>query len=116
VLNVSHTLALEGSSNYAKILIEIFIQYTRLSPVLIGEHSHKFFRLAVDSRLEITVADQPIGIQAPSYKVYKYKLSDGLSVIFEVEVRIIRRFIRPGCAYEELEVERTDFLPQYWTN
>jgi hypothetical protein len=39
-------------------------------------------------------------------------LPEGLSVIFEVEVRIIRRFISPGFAYEELDIERTD--PQYW--
>jgi hypothetical protein len=65
--------------------------------------------------LEITFVGQPIGFQAPSYKVYKYELSEGMVVVFEVEVRIIRRLISPGYAYEELDIERTDFLPQYWT-
>ncbi|PNF43731.1 hypothetical protein B7P43_G14069 [Cryptotermes secundus] len=59
------------------------------------------------------IAGKPSGFQAPSYKVYKYELSEGLSVIFEVEVRIIRRFLGPGYLYE-LNIERTDFLPQYW--
>jgi hypothetical protein len=47
-------------------------------------------------------------------KIYKYELSEGLSVIFEVQVGITRRFISPGYLYEELNIERTDFLPQYW--
>jgi hypothetical protein len=116
VLNVSHPLALEGSSNYARELVERFLRkYTKLIPVLVGEHAHKFLRLAVDSRLEITVVGQPIGFQAPSYKVYKYELSEGMIVIFEVEVRIIRRLISPGYMYDKLEIERIDFLPQYWT-
>ena len=115
VLNVSHPVALEGSSKYARELVERFIRkYTKISPVLVGEHAYKFSRLAVDSRLEITFVGKPSGFQAPSYKVYKYELSEGLSVIFEVEVRIVRRFISPGYLYEELNIERTDFLPQYW--
>jgi hypothetical protein len=115
VLNVSHPVALEGSSRYARESVERFIRkYTKLSPVLVGEHAHKFSWLAVDSRLDITIADKPSGFQAPSFKIYKYELSEGLSVIFEVEVRIIRRFISPEYLYEELDKERTDFLPQYW--
>jgi hypothetical protein len=34
------------------------------------------------------------------------ELSEGLSVVFEVEVRLIRRFMAPGCMYEELHIER----------
>jgi hypothetical protein len=79
-----------------------------------GEHAHKFARLAVISRLEITFIGKPIGFQAPSYKVYKYEQSEGLCVIFEVEVRIIRSFISPDYLYEELDIERTDLHPQYW--
>jgi hypothetical protein len=117
VLNVSHPIALEGSSKYARELVERFLRkYTKLSPVLVGEHAHKFSRLAADSRLEITFVGKPIGFQAPSFKVYRYELSEGLCVIFEVEVRIIRRFISPGYCFEDLDIERTDFLPQYWAD
>jgi hypothetical protein len=114
VLNVSHPVAFEGSSKYAREIVERFIhKYTKLSPVLV-EHAYTFSRLAVDSRLEITFVGKPRGFQAPSFKVYKYELSEGLCVIFEVEVRIIRRFISPGYLYEELDIERTNPLPQYW--
>jgi hypothetical protein len=114
VLNVSHPAALDGSSRYARELVERFLRkYTNLSPVLVGEHAHKL-RLAADSRLEITFVGKPHGFQAPSYQVYKYELSEGLSVVFEVEVRIIRRFMAPGCMYEKLQIERIDYLPQYW--
>jgi hypothetical protein len=102
VLNVSHPAALEGSSRYARELVERFLcKYPNLSPVLVGEHAYKFLRLAVDSRLEITFTGKPSGFQAPSYKVYRYELSEGLCVIFEVEVRIIRRFVSPAAMYEE---------------
>jgi hypothetical protein len=84
--------------------------------VLVGEHAHKFLRLAADSRLEITFVGKLNGFQAPSYKIYRYELSEGLHVIFEVEVRIIRRFISPGFMYEELNIERIDCLPQYWAD
>jgi hypothetical protein len=114
-LNVSHPLALEGSSEYARKLVERFLsKYTKLNPVLVGDHAHKFSRLDIDSRLEIAFIGRPHGFQAPSYKVYRYEVSEGLCVIFEVEVRIILRFVSPGFMYEELDIERTDFLPQYW--
>jgi hypothetical protein len=111
VLNVSHPVAVEGSSRYARELVERFLRkYTKLSPVLVGEHAHKFLRLATDSRLEITFVGKPVGFQAPSFKVYKYELSEGLSVIFEVELRIIRRFVSPGYLFEELGIERIVFV------
>jgi hypothetical protein len=114
VLSVSHPVALEGSSRYARELVERFLRkYTKLSPVLV-EHVHKFSRLAADSRLEITFVGKPVGFQGPSFKVYRYESSEGLCVIFEVELRIIRRFISPGYCFEELDIERTDPFPQYW--
>jgi hypothetical protein len=115
VLNVSLPAALEGPGRYARELVERFLRkYTNLSPVLVEEHAHKFLILAADSRLEITFVGRPHGFQAPSYKVYRYELSEGLCVVFEVEVRIIRRFVAPGGMYEELQIERIDCLPQYW--
>jgi hypothetical protein len=78
VLNVSHPAALEGSSRYARELVARFLsKYTKLSPVLV-DHAHKFLRLAVDSRLEITFVGKPHGFQAPSYKVYRNEVSEGL--------------------------------------
>jgi hypothetical protein len=83
--------------------------------VLVGEHAHKFLRLAVNSRMEITFVGKPHGFQAPSHKVYRYELSEGLCVVFEVGLRVIRRFMARGVIYEELDIERIDSLPQYWT-
>jgi hypothetical protein len=35
------------------------------------------------------------------------------TVIFDVETKIIERFIAPGFEYSDLEIERTDYLPSY---
>jgi hypothetical protein len=68
VLNVSHPVALEGSSRYARELVERFLRkYTKLSPVLVGEYAQKFYRLAMDSRVEIIFVGKPVGFQAPSF-------------------------------------------------
>jgi hypothetical protein len=32
-------------------------------------------------------------------------------VLFEVEVRLVRRCVSPKCEYDNLEIERTDYLP-----
>jgi hypothetical protein len=84
VLNVSHPLALEGSSVYAKQLVKRFFQkYTRIDPALVEEHAHKFLRLAADSRLEIAFVGRPVGFKAPSYNIYKYEPAEALSVILK---------------------------------
>jgi hypothetical protein len=70
-------------------------------------------RLAADSRLEIAFVGRPVGFQAPSYNIYKYEPSAALSVLFEVEVRVIRRYINPEYEYVIVEIERTDYIPQY---
>jgi hypothetical protein len=116
VLNVSHPAASEGSGRYARELVERFLRkYTNLSHVLVREYTHKFLRPTVDSRLQITFVCKPHGFQAPSYKLYRCELSEGLCFVFEVEVTIIRRFVAPGGMYEELQIERIDCLPQYCT-
>jgi hypothetical protein len=33
--------------------------------------------------------------------------------VFEAEVRVIRRFINQEYEYNELDMERPDYLPQY---
>ena len=67
--------------------------------------------LVVDSRLEIAFAGRPKGFKVPNCKIYKYKHLEGLEVVFEVETRLIKRYIPIHCEFEVLEVERTDFLP-----
>jgi hypothetical protein len=69
VLDVSHPLALEGSSEDARELVERFLsKYTKLNPVLARDHVYKISRLAVDFRLEIAFIGKPHGFQAPFYK------------------------------------------------
>jgi hypothetical protein len=31
--------------------------------------------------------------------------------VFDIETRIVQRYITPGCTYKGLQIERTDFLP-----
>ena len=54
---------------------------------------------------------KPRGLKVPNHKLYKYELSEGLAVVFEVETRLIKCYIPPHCDFDVLEVERTDFLP-----
>jgi hypothetical protein len=89
VLNESHPIALEGSSVYAGQLVEgFFWKYIHIDPALVELHVHKFLGLVEDSRLEIAFVGHPTGFQAPS----KHELA----VVFDAEVRVIRRFTNPG--------------------
>jgi viroplasmin and RNaseH domain-containing protein len=115
VLYVSHPSALQGTTEYARDLVERFFRkYTHIDVSQIASHTHKFCNLASNSRLEIVFEGRLKGFQSPNYKVYKYEYSQGLVVIFEVEVRSVKRYIPPNSDYDSLEIERTDFLPQYW--
>jgi hypothetical protein len=68
--------------------------------------------LEVDSRLEIAFKGKPKGFQVPSYKVFTNDNPNG-RVDFDVETRIVQRYITPGCTYRDVEIERTDFLSTY---
>jgi hypothetical protein len=46
-------------------------------------------------------------MQDSNYKVYKHDHSQGLVVLFEIEVKLVRRYISPKCEYDHLEIERT---------
>jgi hypothetical protein len=61
--------------------------------------------------LEIAFAGKPKGYKVPNRTVYKYEHSEGVSVVFEIETRLIARFIPPNYEFDVIEVERTDFLP-----
>jgi hypothetical protein len=89
-----------------------FSKYTKICPERIDEYAHKFKRLEVESRLEIAFEGKPKGFQAPSYKVFTNENLNG-TVVFDVETRIVERYITPGCTYKDLEIERTDFLSAY---
>jgi len=54
--------------------------------------------------LEIAFEGKPKGYRTPNYKVHKYEQSQDLVVLFEVEVRLVRHYIK--CEYDNLEIER----------
>jgi hypothetical protein len=112
VLHVSHPAALEGSTRYAREIVDRFFrEHTRLDVSLIEPYNNRFCNLTVESRLEIAFAGRPRGFKVPNYKIYKYEHSEGVAVVFEVETRLIQRYIPPHCEFDVIEVERTDFVP-----
>lgn len=112
VLHVSHPAALEGSTRYARELVDKFFKdHTRIDVSYIEPYDYKFRNLAVESRLEIAFAGRPKGFKVPNYKIYKYEHLEGLSVVFEVETRLIKRYIPLNRDFDVLEVERTDYVP-----
>lgn len=115
VIGVSHPLALEGSSNYAQSLVETFFRkHTNINTNLIQEYRMKFVALKAGSRLDIAFAGRPFKtFKTPALKTYRYEHSQGLEVIFEVDIRLVIRYVPPEFDYPILEIERTDYLPQY---
>jgi hypothetical protein len=112
VLHVSHPAALEGSTRYARELVDgFFKRHTCIDVSYIEPHDYKFRNLVAKSRLEIAFAGRPKGFKVPDYKVYKYEHSEGLAVVFEVYTRLIKPYIPPHCTFDLLEIERTDYLP-----
>ena len=111
-MHTSHPAALEGSTRYAREIVHrYFSKYTHIDISNIEPHDYKFRNLTAESRLEIAFAGKPKGFKVPNYKVYKYEHSEGLAVVFEVETRLIKRYIPPHCDFYLIEVERTDYLP-----
>jgi hypothetical protein len=112
---VSHPAALEGSTHYAREIVDRFFRkYTQIDVGYIEPHNHKFLNLIAESRLEIAFAGRPKGFKVPNYKVYRYEHAEGLFVVFEVETRLIKRYIPPHCDFDLIEIERTDYLPLSW--
>jgi len=112
VLHVSHPAALERSTRYAREIVDrYFSEHTQIDIGHIELHNYKFRNLAVESRLEIAFAGRPKRYKVPNFKIFKYDYSEVLSVAFEVETRLIKRYIPPHCEFEVLEIERTDYLP-----
>ena len=60
VLYVSHPAALEGSTHYAREIVNIYFRkYTQVDVSYIDPHEHKFRHLIAESRLEIAFAGRP---------------------------------------------------------
>jgi len=112
VLHVSHPAALEGSTRYAREIVDRFFQeHTGIDNRPLELYNYKFCNLVAESRLEIALVGRPKKFKVPSYKTYKYEHLEGLAVVFEVETRLIQRYIPLNSEFEFIEVERTDFLP-----
>ena len=108
--------ALRHSSGFAIELIQDFLRkYTKVNPDKVLELSDRFRYLEVDSRLEIAFEGKPKKFAVPSYSVYNHQSEDGI-VIFELETRVTARYIPLDTEYQEIEIERTDFLNQYINN
>ena len=88
----------------------IFYDHTQIDTSHIEYYNYKFRNLTVDSRLEIAFAGRPKNFRVPNYKIYKHEHSEGLSVVFDVETRLIKRYIPSNCDFDILEIERTDYL------
>jgi hypothetical protein len=54
---------------------------------------------------------RPKEFKVPNYRVYKYKHSEGLAVVFEVETWLIKWYIPPHCDFDLVEVKWTNYLP-----
>ena len=77
ILHVSHPAALEGSTRYAREIVDrLFSEHTRIDVSYIEPHNHKFCNLVVGSRLEIAFVGRPEGFRVPNYKLYKYENSE----------------------------------------
>ena len=112
VLHVSHPAALEGSTSYAREIVDRFFRKCTQTDVSNTEpHDYKCRNSVAESRLQIAFAGRPKGYKVPNLKIYKYEHSEGLAVVFEVETRLIKQHIPPHCDFDLLEVERTDSLP-----
>ena len=112
VLHVSHPDVLNASTCYAREIVDgFFREHTNIDTRYIEPHTHKFLHLNVEFRVEIAFVGKPRKYKVPNYKIYKYEHSEGLAITFEVETRVIKRYIPPNSEFDLVEVERTDFLP-----
>jgi hypothetical protein len=106
VLHVSHPAALEGSKRFdSEIVDRFFKQHAYIDISYIEPHNYKFCNLAVESRLEIAFAGKPKRYKDPACQLFKFEHREGLSIVFEVETRLIKRYIPPNSEFDLLEIE-----------
>lgn len=92
---------------------KFFKKYTHRDLSQIEPYTHKLRNLIASSWLETVFEGRPKGYNTPKYNVYKYEHSQGLTVLFQVEVRLVKQYVPPNCNYDSLEIERTAYLPLY---
>jgi len=77
VLQVSHPAALEGSTRYAREIVDrFFCEHTHIDTSYIEPYNNRFRNLTVESRLEIAFAGRPRNFKVLNYKIYKYEHSE----------------------------------------
>jgi len=109
---VSHPEALEGFARFVREIVDgFFKEHTNINVSYIEPHIYKFCNLAVESRMEIAFAGKPRGIRVPNCKLFKFEHREGLAIVFEVETRLMRRYIPPNSEFDLIEIERTDYVP-----
>jgi hypothetical protein len=114
VLHVSHPAALEGSTCYAREIVDgFFKEHTNFDVTYIEPHNYKFCNLAVESCFEIAFVGRPKGYKVPNCKLFKVEHCEGLTIVrvFQVATRLIKQYIPPNCEFDLVEIERTDYVP-----
>jgi hypothetical protein len=78
VLYVSHRLALEGSTTYARELVDrCFKKYTHIDVSQIEPHARKFRNLIFSFQLEIVFEGHPKGYRLPIIKCVSTSIHRG---------------------------------------
>jgi hypothetical protein len=74
VLQVSHPAALEGSTRYARDIVDrLFSEHTEIDVSCIERYNNMFSNLTVGSRLEIAFGGRPERFRVRNYKICKYE-------------------------------------------
>jgi len=60
--------------------------------------------------LEIAFAGKPRRYKVHNCNLFKFGHSEGLTIVFEVETRLIKRYIPPHGEFDLIEIDRTDYV------
>lgn len=113
IVSISNPSALLTIDAVARrIVTKFFADHTSIDESELEIHFNKFKHLQVDSKIEIAFEGKPRNFKVPNYTVYTHTDRSHF-IIFDLETRLIERYIEPGVAYSVVEVDRTDYLPTY---
>lgn len=113
IVSLSNPVALTHIDAVARRLVtKFFAEHTNIDIAEIELHFNKFTHLQINSRIEIAFEGRPLQFRVPDYRVYTHT-DRNYFIIFDLETRVIQRYIEPGVKYSAVEVERTDLLPTY---
>lgn len=113
IVAVSDPRALTQIDDIARrIITRFFLEHTELSVTDLEPHYSKFDNLQVHSRIEIAFLGKPFRFRVPDYRVYTHTNGE-FFIVFDLETRLIHRFVETGVIYRPIEIERTDFMPTY---